>query len=90
MAFLLWNFSNAGCKKPTLARYDICMLSVERVKELINDPNLSEKEIEEIRDGLFMLAEVMFEQWQAERIKAKKEKEGKDNQNEHEKPAGQQ
>ncbi|KKS89801.1 MAG: putative cytosolic protein [Parcubacteria group bacterium GW2011_GWC1_43_11b] len=70
-----------------IARYDICMLSVERVKELINDPNLSDKEIEEIRDGLFMLAEVMFEQWQAERIKAKKEN---DNQNEHEKPSGQQ
>ena len=66
------------------------MLSVERVKELINDPNLSNKEIEEIRDGLFMLVEVMFEQWQAERIKAKKESENKDNQNEHEKPAGQQ
>ena len=66
------------------------MLSVERVKELINDPNLSDKEIEEIRDGLFMLAEVMFEQWQAERIKAKKEKEDKANQNEHEKPTGQQ
>jgi signal-transduction protein with cAMP-binding, CBS, and nucleotidyltransferase domain len=66
------------------------MLSVERVKELINDPNLSDKEIEEIRDGLHMLAEVMFEQWQAERIKAKKEKEYKDNQNEHEKATGQQ
>ncbi len=66
------------------------MLSVERVKELINDPNLSDKEIGEIRDGLFMLAEVMFEQWQAERIKAKKEKEEKNNQNEHEKPTGQQ
>lgn len=66
------------------------MLSVERVKELINDPYLSDKEIEEIRDGLFMLAEVMFEQWQAERIKAKKEKEDKDNKNEHEKPAEQQ
>ena len=73
-----------------LARYDIYMLSVERVKELISDPNLSDKEVEEIRDGLFMLAEVMFEQWQAERIKAKKEKENKDNQNEHEKPTGQQ
>ena len=72
------------------ARYDIYMLSLERVKELINDPNLSDKEVEEIRDGLFMLAEVMFEQWQAERIKAKKEKEDKDNQNEHEKPTGQQ
>jgi hypothetical protein len=66
------------------------MLSVERVKELINDPNLSDKQVEEIRDGLFMLAEVMFEQWQAERIKTKKEKENKDNQNEHEKPTGQQ
>ena len=66
------------------------MLSVERVKELINDPNLSDKEIEEVRDGLFMLAEVMFEQWQAERIKAKKEKEAKDNLNENEKPTGQQ
>ena len=66
------------------------MLSTERVKELINDPNLSDKEIEEIRDGLFMLAEVMFEQWQAERIKAKKEKEDKDNKNEHEKSTGQQ
>lgn len=66
------------------------MLSVERVKELVNDPTLSDKEIEEIRDGFFMLAEVIFEQWQAERIKAKKEKENKENQNEHEKSAGQQ
>ena len=47
------------------------MLSVERVKELINDPKLSDKEIEEIRDQMYMLCEVMFEQWQAERIKAK-------------------
>lgn len=66
------------------------MLSVERVKELVNDPSLSDKEIEEIRDGFFMLAEVIFEQWHAEKIKAKKEKENKKNQNEHEKPAGQQ
>jgi len=48
------------------------MLSLERVKKLINDPNLSDKEIEEIRDGFYQLAELMFEQWQAERIKAKK------------------
>lgn len=66
------------------------MLSVERVKELVNDPKLSDKEIEEIRDGFFMLAEIIFEQWQAERIKTKKEKENKDNQNEHEKSTGQQ
>ena len=53
------------------------MLSVERVKELINDPSLSDKEIEEIRDGFYQLSEIMFEQWQAERIKAKAEQ--KDN-----------
>lgn len=64
------------------------MLSTERIKQLINNPKLSDKEIEEIRDGLYMLAELMFEQWQAERIKAKNQKQ--DNQNEYEKPTGQQ
>lgn len=54
------------------------MLSIERVKELINDPNMSDKEIEEIRNGFYMLSEVIFEQWQAERTKAKKA-EQKDN-----------
>lgn len=54
------------------------MLSIERVKELLNDPNLSDKEIEEIRNGFYMLSEVIFEQWQAERVKAKKA-EQKDN-----------
>ncbi len=49
------------------------MLSIERVKELLNDPKLSDKEIEEIRDQMYMLCEIMFEQWQAERIKAKAE-----------------
>jgi len=49
------------------------MLSIERVKELLNDPKLSDKEVEEIRDHLYMLSELMFEQWQAERIKAKAE-----------------
>lgn len=49
------------------------MLSIERVKELINNPKLSDKEIEEIRDAMYSLAELMFEQWQAERIKAKAE-----------------
>jgi signal-transduction protein with cAMP-binding, CBS, and nucleotidyltransferase domain len=47
------------------------MLSIERVKELLNDPKLSDKEIEEIRDGFYQLSELIFEQWQAERIKAK-------------------
>ena len=47
------------------------MLSIERVKELINDPKLSDKEIEEIRDGFHQLSEVIFEQWNEERKKAK-------------------
>ena len=70
------------------------MLSVERVKQLANDPTLSDKQIEEIRDGFYMLSQVIFEQWQAERNKAKEagQKDNKkiNNQNEYEKPAGQQ
>lgn len=70
------------------------MLSVERVKQLANDPSLTDKQIEEIRDGFYMLSQVIFEQWQAERNKAK-EAEQKDtkkinNHNEYEKPDGQQ
>ena len=70
------------------------MLSVERVKQLANDPTLSDKQIEEIRDGFYMLSQVIFEQWQAERNKAKEagQKDIKkiNNQNEYEKPIGQQ
>lgn len=58
------------------------MLSIERVKELLNDSKLSDKEVEEIRDHLYMLSELMFEQWQAERIKAKTEQ--KDNEKKEE------
>ncbi len=45
------------------------MLSVERVKELLNDPKLSDKEIEEIRDHMYMLTELIFEQWMEDRKK---------------------
>ena len=70
------------------------MLSTERVKQLANDPTLSDKQIEEIRDGFYMLSQVIFEQWQAERNKAKEagQKDIKkiNNQNEYERPTGQQ
>jgi hypothetical protein len=70
------------------------MISLERAKQLINDPTLSDKQIEEIRDGFYMLSQVIFEQWQAERNKAKEagQKDSKkiNNQNEYEKPTGQQ
>ena len=46
------------------------MLSVERVKELLNDPKLSDKEIEEIRDQTYLLTEVIFEQWMEDRKKS--------------------
>jgi len=39
----------------------------------LNDPKLSDKEVEEIRDQMYMLCEIMFEQWQAERGKATSE-----------------
>ena len=50
------------------------MLSVERVKELLNDPKLSDKEVEEIRDHLYMLSEIMFEQWMEDRKKERAKK----------------
>lgn len=91
VAFLVLKSPQRVCKESRLARYAENMLSVERVKELINDPNISDKEIEEIRDGFYLLSEVIFEQWQAERLKAKKEKlEVKSvNQNENEKSSEQ-
>ena len=48
------------------------MLSVERAKQLLNDAALTDKEVEEIRDGFRALAEVIFEQWQVERTESKK------------------
>ncbi len=43
------------------------MLSIERTKQLINDPLLSDKEAEEIRDGFRALAEIIFETWREEK-----------------------
>ena len=47
------------------------MLSIERTKELLNDPALSDEEIEKIRDDMRVLAEIIFEKWQADRKAAK-------------------
>jgi hypothetical protein len=43
------------------------MLSVERIKEIINDPSLSDEELTEIRDEYRLLAEIIFDQWNEER-----------------------
>jgi len=39
------------------------MLSIERVKELLNDQNISDQKAREIRDDFRSLAEIIFEQW---------------------------
>ncbi len=45
------------------------MLSIEEMKKSLNDKSLSDKEVEEIRDGLYGLAEVIFEKWMQEKKK---------------------
>jgi len=40
------------------------MLNIERIKELLNNQNISDQEAKEIRDDFRSLAEIVFEQWQ--------------------------
>ena len=47
------------------------MLSVERVKELLKDPNISDEEAEKIRDEFYIFAEMIFDKWMDEREKVK-------------------
>lgn len=47
------------------------MLSIERTKELLGDPSLSDAEVEQIRDEFQILVEIIFEKWKGERIEAK-------------------
>lgn len=49
------------------------MLSIEQCRKLIDDKNLTDKEIEEIRDELYVLANLAFEHWRETKTK-KKEK----------------
>lgn len=44
------------------------MLSLERVKLLLNDPNISDDTALEIRDNFHSLAELIFEKWQREKF----------------------
>ena len=43
------------------------MLSLERAKKLLNDPNLSDAEVEKIRDELAMMAALMYDTYAEER-----------------------
>lgn len=48
------------------------MLTVERVKQILNDPNLTDEQVEEIRNGFhFLVEDVIFPAWLEERIKNK-------------------
>jgi len=39
------------------------MLSIERTKQILKAPNMSDEEAEIVRDEYRALAEVIFEQW---------------------------
>lgn len=39
------------------------MLSVEKVKELLNDETISNEQAEKIRDDLYALGELIYEKW---------------------------
>ncbi len=43
------------------------MLSIERVKELVKNRNLTDQEAEQIRDEFYALAEIIFQKWQSDR-----------------------
>jgi hypothetical protein len=44
------------------------MLSIDHVRELLKDPSLTDKEIEEIRDACRALAELMFDAWRRKKL----------------------
>ena len=43
------------------------MISVERTKEILNDPNISDEAAEKIRDDFRIFAEMIFEKWLIEK-----------------------
>jgi len=52
------------------------MLTLEQMKAILNDPDLSDDEILEIRDQFYYLAELIFEKWQKERVIEKEARQG--------------
>ena len=50
------------------------MLSIEKTKKLIGDPNMSDEEAEKIRDEFRALAEIIFEDWYEKRRIARQTK----------------
>ena len=48
------------------------MLSIQKVKELLGDKDMSDEEAGEIRDGFYNLAEIIFEKWQVDKKEKKR------------------
>ena len=53
------------------------MLAIEKIKELIGDPKISDEEAECVRDECRIFAEIIFDQWLAERRRAATENQGR-------------
>jgi len=45
------------------------MVSIERTKKLLNNPKLTDAEVEKIRDIFHALSEIIFERWIIEKNK---------------------
>jgi len=49
------------------------MLDIDRTKQLLNDPNISDKEVEEIRNKFGVLTEILFQKWSEKKEQKKLE-----------------
>jgi hypothetical protein len=52
------------------------MISIERAKELLDDPSLSDVQVEQIRDEFQSLVEIIFDKWKEERRQEKSSRAG--------------
>ena len=46
------------------------MLSIDECKALCEDPNITDKQIKEIRDDMYGLVELAWEKWHIEKIES--------------------
>lgn len=54
--------ASTGKKKQSLKTKP--MLSIEQCRKLIADKNLTDEEVEQVRDELYILANLAFDHWQ--------------------------
>ena len=65
---LTWQVSHRDVKNlPSKER--VFMLTIERTKELLNRTDLTDHQVEDIRDAFKRLAEIVFEKWHEDQIK---------------------